>query len=281
MDAIVTLVAAPSPSSHPARLDQTVVERLRVALAAWRPGQTDVFAAGRAADIPVLGDPWDMGLADAIRAALAGIPVDYALQPAAPRAKRLLLADMDSTIVTGETLDEMAAIAGIGEQVKAITARAMNGELDFHAAIRERVGLLAGRDAGILEAAYATIEVTPGAEALVRGMRANGACCRLVSGGFRFFTSRIAERVGFHGDQANDIEIQDGRLTGRVIDPILDSGAKVAALERHAAELGVEMAATLAVGDGANDLAMLNRAGLGVAWRAKPTVAAAARARVD
>jgi len=284
LHAILTLVAPPAGPSQTGRLDPSLLEAAAAALAAGGGrsiAAPDVFADGRAADIACAADARDPALAAAVRAALAESPVDYALQPASPRRKRLLIADMDSTMVTGETLDEMAAIAGIGEKIAAITARAMNGELDFKDALRERVGLIGGMDAAVLSQAYAAVEITPGAEALVRAMRAAGADCRLVSGGFKYFTRRVAERLGFHGEQANDIEIVDGRLTGRVLEPILDSDAKLAALNRHTAALGVGLEAAVAVGDGANDLAMLQAAGLGVAWRAKPSVAAAARARVD
>jgi phosphoserine phosphatase len=195
--------------------------------------------------------------------------------------KRLLLADMDSTIVTTETLDELAAFAGLKDKVAAITARAMNGELDFKAALRERVGMLAGLPVSALEATWAETRLMPGAEALVRTMRAHGAHCALVSGGFTFFTGRVAERVGFHAHFSNTLEIAEGRLTGKVAEPILDKDAKLATLKRLAAELGLPLSAALTVGDGANDLPMLQSAGLGVAFRAKPVVAAAARARVE
>ena len=201
--------------------------------------------------------------------------LDFALQPSETRVKRLLIADMDSTIVTTETLDEMAGEAGLKDQISAITARAMNGELDFESALRERMSLLAGMDAGVLERTYAGTELSPGAEAMVAGMRKAGAECRLVSGGFKYFTSRVAERLDFNGDQANDIEVLDGKLTGRVLDPILDKHAKLATLRALAAsELSISLDDAVTVGDGANDLPMLEAAGLGVAWRAKPSVAA-------
>ncbi|MBX9698411.1 MAG: phosphoserine phosphatase SerB, partial [Acetobacteraceae bacterium] len=234
-----------------------------------------------AADLPFEALAPEQAIA-AARAALGeGAAVDLIAQPAEGRRKRLLLADMDSTIVTTETLDELAAFAGLKERIAAITARAMNGELDFRAALRERVGMLAGLPVAALEATWAETRLMPGALALVRTMRAQGAHCALVSGGFTFFTGRVADRVGFHEHHSNTLEIAAGRLTGKVAEPILDKDAKLAALKRLAAERGLALAATLTVGDGANDLPMLQAAGLGVAFRAKPVVAAAARARVE
>jgi phosphoserine phosphatase len=233
-----------------------------------------------AADLPFAGAA-AAAAAAAARAALGAGPIDLAAQPAGGRRKRLLVADMDSTIVTGETLDELADFAGLKERIAAITARAMNGELDFAAALRERVAMLAGLPEEALERSYARIALTPGAETLVATMRAHGAVCALVSGGFRFFTARVRDRVGFHLDLANELVIQGGRLTGRVVEPILDKDAKLATLRRLAAAHGLTLDAALAVGDGANDLPMLHAAGLGVAFRAKPSVAAAARVRVD
>ncbi len=188
---------------------------------------------------------------------------------------------MDSTIVTSETLDELAAQAGIKDRIAAITARAMNGELDFEAALRERVGMLKGLGLEALERTWATTELMPGARALVATMRAAGARCALVSGGFTFFTGRVAETVGFHEHHSNTLLDDGARLTGQVADPILGRHAKLATLKRLAAEEGIALTETLAVGDGANDLDMLGAAGLGVAFRAKPVVAAAARARVE
>ena len=279
VDCILTLVAPPG-----ARLDPSLLDSARTALAVAgvkRIGAGAPFAAGRAADVDFAGDPWDPTVADAVRAMLASAPVDYAIQPARPRIKALLIADMDSTMVASETLDDMAAAAGVGERIAAITKRAMNGELDFEAALRERVGLLAGMDADILATTYAGMAMNPGAEALVAGMRGAGADCRLVSGGFRYFTERVAERLGFHRQQSNDIGIADGKLTGTVLEPILDGGAKVRAMQAAMTELQIDVAAVAAIGDGSNDIPMLQAAGLGVAWRGKPAVKAAARACID
>jgi len=273
-------LAASAPQTAPDEWIAAAASALRLA-GVTRQSAPDRFAAGRAVDMAFAGDPWDAGLADAVRTALAPFPVDYAIQPAAPRAKALLIADMDSTMVTSETLDDMADALGIGDVVKAITKRAMNGELDFEGALKERVALLAGRDAGVYDQIQAGRRLSAGAEALVSGMMASGAECRPVSGGFGYFVRRIAERLGFTGHQANDIEIRDGAFTGKVVEPVLDGSAKVKTLEARAAALGLDMAATAAVGDGANDAPMLARAGLGVAWRGKPSVKAMARARID
>jgi phosphoserine phosphatase len=183
--------------------------------------------------------------------------------------------------VTSETLDELADFAGLKEQIAAITARAMNGELDFKAALRERVAMLKGLPVSALERTWQRVRLTPGALQLVATMRANGAVTALVSGGFTFFTGRVAELVGFDLHRSN-VLLDDGAvLTGAVAEPILDRHAKVATLRELASRDGLPFSATLAVGDGANDLDMLRAAGLGVAFRAKPIVAAGARARVD
>ena len=213
-------------------------------------------------------------------AALDGAPVDAIATRARGRRKGLLVADMDSTIVTTETLDELAAFAGLKDRIAAITKRAMNGELDFAAALRERVGMLKGLPLDALEKTWAATALTPGARELVATMRAHNATTALVSGGFSFFTSRVAEAVGFDVHRSN-VLLDDGRaLTGGVAEPILGRDAKLATLRELAAARGLQMAATLAVGDGANDLPMILEAGLGVAFHAKPVVAAQARAQI-
>lgn len=209
-------------------------------------------------------------------------PIDIAFVPAAHRRKRLLVADMDSTIITVECLDELADFAGLKPRISAITERAMRGELDFKAALRERVGMLAGLDESALARAYGErVHLTPGARTLVRTMRKHGAYAALVSGGFTYFTSRVREAAEFDSDSANALVIEGGKLTGKVVEPILDSSAKLATLQRLAGERGLLPEETLAVGDGANDLPMLQASGLGVAYRAKPKVAAAAHARIE
>lgn len=207
--------------------------------------------------------------------------VDAAIQPVEGRRKRLLVADMDSTIIQQECLDEIARLAGIGPQIAAITERAMNGELNFEAALRERVGLLRGFPLSRLQEVLAnSITLTPGARMLTSTMRANGGRCVLVSGGFTFFTGAVALLAGFDAHFGNSFLIEDDAVAG-VADPILGQEAKLATLKAEAAALGIPLSQAMAVGDGANDLAMLKAAGLGVAFHAKPVVASEAAARID
>jgi phosphoserine phosphatase len=240
-------------------------------------GVVTILSPGEAADIACAAEP---GL-DRVRAALAGAPIDVIATPADGRRKRLLIADMDSTIVTGETLDELAAHAGLGEKIAAITARAMNGELDFKDALRERVGMLRGLGVDALERTWQGVRLTPGALELVATMKAHGAFTALVSGGFSFFTGRVAARLGFDMHRSNTLLDDGSVLTGQVGEPILDRSAKLATLRELTTRHGLPLSAALATGDGANDLDMLLAAGLGVAFHAKPIVAAAARSRVD
>jgi phosphoserine phosphatase len=194
--------------------------------------------------------------------------------PAEGRRKRLLIADMDSTLIPVECIDEVAAAAGVGDRVAAITERAMAGELDFEGALRERVALVAGLAEAALEEVHRTrVTLNPGAETLVRTMAAHGAHTMLVSGGYTFFADRVGQAAGFAEVRANRLLIEDGRLTGRVAEPILGKAAKLAALEEALAARGLAAADALAVGDGANDLAMIEAAGLGVAYRPKPLLA--------
>ena len=240
-------------------------------------GTLTILSPGEAADL-TLPSPPDLA---AVRAALGAAPIDAIAQPTATRRKRLLLADMDSTIVTSETLDELADFAGLKPRISAITARAMNGELDFKSALRERVAMLRGLPVTALEQTWQRVQLTPGAAELVATMRANGATTALVSGGFTFFTGRVAALVGFHLHRSNQLLDDGTALIGSVAEPILDRDSKLATLHELAARDGIDLAATLAVGDGANDLDMLQAAGMGVAFHAKPVVAAAASARVD
>ena len=222
----------------------------------------------------------------AIRAAantvIEGLPVDACVQPWSGRKKRLFVADMDSTIINVECLDELADFAGVKDKVAAITERAMRGELEFEGALRERVAMLKGLGLDALQRAYdERVRLNPGAETLVRTMAANGARCVLVSGGFTFFTRRVAQAAGFHTQRANTLNEESEALAGTVGEPILGREAKLAALREEAAALDLPLSETLAIGDGANDLAMIQASGLGVAYRAKPVVAAQADARVD
>jgi phosphoserine phosphatase len=217
----------------------------------------------------------------AVRSALDGAAIDAIAQEAAGRRKGLLIADMDSTIITSETLDDLAGFAGLGERIAAITARAMNGELDFKDALRERVAMLKGLSLDALEQTWLQVELTPGARELVATMRAGGAMTALVSGGFTFFTARVAARLGFDLHRSNVLLDDGSALLGSVAEPILDRTAKLDTLHLLAQQQGLPLSATLAVGDGANDLDMLREAGLGVAFRAKPIVAMSARNRVD
>jgi phosphoserine phosphatase len=242
------------------------------------------FAPGVALDLPFApgaGEANDHILAR-LRDALAHEPIDIVVQRSVGRRKRLLVADMDSTLIAQECIDELADALGLREPVAAITARAMRGELAFAPSLRERVALLRGLD---LETAFRVIDtrvtLTPGAAVLARTMRAAGAMTVIVSGGFTIFTARVAAALGFEADVANTLEIADGRLTGAVAEPVLDREGKARVLEAFRDARGLAGADTMAVGDGANDLAMIAAAGLGVAFHAKPAVAAAARARID
>lgn len=219
---------------------------------------------------------------EAVARALSDLPVDVCVQPWAGRRRALLIADMDSTIIGCECIDELADFAGVKAQVSEITERAMRGELDFEGALRERVAMLKGLPLSDLERAYEErVRLNPGARTLVRTMAAHGARCVLVSGGFGFFTARVAQAAGFHAERANRLIEAGDVLAGEVGEPILGREAKLAALREETAALGTDPSAALAVGDGANDLAMIEAAGLGVAYRAKPVVAAQAHAKVD
>lgn len=219
--------------------------------------------------------------APALRAKFAAT-IDLAIQPADGRRKLLLVADMDSTIIQQECIDELAAELGLKDKISEITARAMRGEIDFEPALRERVGLLKGLPLSALESVYQNrITEMPGGRALVATMKKHGATCALVSGGFTFFTERVAAAVGFDINQANTLIFADGKLTGDVGEPILGRQAKIDALVALRDERKLPKLATLAVGDGANDLGMIEEAGLGVALHAKPVVAEAADARID
>ena len=277
MTYVATLIAAKGT-----RLTDDLIARARAAL----PQATDIqwLASGVAADIGFIPrEPADrQQLTDHLRAALAAAPVDIAIQPLADRRKKLLVADMDSTMIGQECIDELADLVGLKAHVSAITERAMRGEIAFEPALRERVALLKGLPASVVSDVIATrITPTPGARALIGTMRAHGAHTVLVSGGFSLFTREIAEMIGFDENHANTLLVENGTFTGLVEEPILGKEAKLDTLLEVARYLQLPLAQTMAVGDGANDLAMIGRAGLGVAYHAKPAVAAAAHVRID
>jgi phosphoserine phosphatase len=277
MELVLTLVAPPDAGAISVNLREVFAAAGAVGKASRK------LDAGEGAVTDVFLEAPDLAAA---RAALAGPladqPVDWCLQPVAGRRKRLLVADMDSTIINVECLDELADFAGLKAEISAITERAMRGELAFEGALRERVGMLKGLAVTALQQAYdERVRLNPGARSLVRTMVANNARCALVSGGFTFFTHRVAQAAGFHSNRANLLIEADGVLTGEVGDPILGREAKLAALHEEARAYNVPLAETMAVGDGANDLAMIEAAGLGVAYRAKPVVAAQADCKVD
>ncbi|SKA13300.1 phosphoserine phosphatase SerB [Consotaella salsifontis] len=234
-----------------------------------------------AADFLPDTEPSDEALAE-VRALADASALDCVVQKVEGRRKRILLADMDSTMIGQECIDELAAEIGIKEKVAAITARAMNGEIAFEPALRDRVALLRGLpEAVIAEVIRKRITLAPGGRELVATMRAHGAHTALISGGFTTFTAKIAAMLGFHEDRANRLIVEDGKLAGRVEEPILGRDAKLAALHDIAQKLGGSVEDAVVVGDGANDLAMIQAAGMGVALHAKPAVAAAAPHRID
>ena len=278
LDNVLTLIA--DPDTAPLGAQDIAMATAAIGKSGGTAGDPDWLSAESACDLPFAGlSPQDAD--PAVRQSLAGRPFDIVAQEARGRRKDLLVADMESTVIENEMLDELAAATGIGDAIADITARAMAGELDFEGALRARVAMLKGLETRALEAALSAIRITPGAKTLVATMRANGAYCALVSGGFLYFTGWVRDRLGFDYDQANRLEFAGDALAGTVSEPILGRDAKREALLRLAEDRGLTPQDAITVGDGANDLAMLAAAGTGVAFRAKPIVAERADARID
>ncbi len=268
----VTVLAAPKRAD----LTPALVEDLR---GQWQGGHVIWLNPGIAAEFPLAAEPADFW---AIWEILQTQGFDLVIQPTLGRRKAVLLADMDSTMIQQECIDELADVAGVGERVAAITARAMNGELDFHEALLARVALLAGLpETAIDEVLDSRITLMPGGRQLVATMHAQGAYAALVSGGFTAFTDPVATALGFDEHRANTLLAEDGELTGHVTLPVLGREAKIEALQEITAARGLTPADVIAVGDGANDLGMLQLAGTGVAAHAKPSVAAQVNIRVN
>jgi phosphoserine phosphatase len=276
MSFVATLICNPV---NPA-LDSTIVDGARAVLPS--PGSAQWLFDEVAVDIPFEGHDDIRAIENRLREARGDRPVDIVVQPQAFRRKKLFLADMDSTMIGQECIDELADFAGLKAHVAAITERAMRGEIEFEPALRERVALLKGLPVGVVDEVLKTrITATPGGRELVTTMRANGAWTCLISGGFTLFTNAVAAGIGFQENRANELLVQDGQLIGQVREPVLGRAAKLATLIELRESFDLDEIDTLVTGDGANDLGMIQAAGLGVAYHAKPAVAAAAAARID
>jgi phosphoserine phosphatase len=276
MSLVATLICNPADPA----LDSTIVDGARAVLPS--PGPAQWLFDEVAVDIPFTGSEDIPAILNRLRAARGDFPIDIVVQPQALRRKKLFLADMDSTMIGQECIDELADFAGLKAHVAAITERAMRGEIEFEPALRERVALLKGLPVSVVDEVLAKrITATPGGRELVATMRAHGAWTCLISGGFTLFTSAVAAMIGFQENRANELKVQDNKLTGEVTEPILGRAAKLATLLELRESFDLDNIDTLVVGDGANDLGMIEQAGLGVAYRAKPAVAAAAAARID
>jgi len=276
MSLVATLICNPADPA----LDSTVVDGARAILPS--PEQAQWLFDEVAVDIPFTGSDDISAVVARLREARGDLPIDIVVQPRAFRRKKLFLADMDSTMIGQECIDELADFAGLKAHVAAITERAMRGEIEFEPALRERVALLKGMPVSVVDEVLAQrITPTPGGRELVATMRAHGAYTCLISGGFTLFTNAVAAMIGFQENRANELLVEDGKLIGEVRQPILGRAAKLATLMELRESFDLDDIETLVVGDGANDLGMIEVAGLGVAYHAKPAVAAAAAARID
>lgn len=276
MSFVVTLISNPAKPAVTQQVISAASECLPVT------PQLTSLNPGIAVDLHCDAEGNIQALDTAIRNALADAPVDVFIQPQTGRKKKLLIADMDSTMIQQECIDELGAELGLKEQISEITERAMRGEIEFESALNKRVALLKGLDTDVIRQTIDNrITLTPGGTTLVHTMKANGAYAALVSGGFTSFTQHIAQTIGFDENRANTLLQEDGKLTGSVGLPILGKQAKLDRLNELVAEQQLSMDDVLAVGDGANDLAMICAAGLGVAFHAKPKVAEQARAKIS
>lgn len=272
MDSVVTLIANPCTRD----LDDSMIEAARDALAA-PPSSVAWLAPRIACDIGFNNG----GLVSAVRHRLDGAAVDIVVQPARGRRKTLLVADMESTVIVNEFINELAELAGVGGPVAAITERAIAGEIDFATALGERVAMLAGLSETALDRVYENLTVLPGARALVSTMAAHGAHAALVTGGFTCFSKRVSALLGFHSHSANTLELAAHHLSGRLTPPIIDRAGKRMRLDELCSELGIARHQVMAVGDGANDIDMLRAAGMGVGFHARPAAAEAANVRIE
>jgi phosphoserine phosphatase len=276
MSLVATLICNPADPA----LDSTVVDGARAILPG--PGPARWLFDEVAVDIPFEASEDIRTIADRLREARGDLPIDIVVQPQAVRRKRLFLADMDSTMIGQECIDELADFAGLKSHVAGITERAMRGEIEFEPALRERVALLKGLPVSVVDEVLATrITPTPGGRELVATMRAHGAYTCLISGGFTLFTNAVAAMLGFDENRANELLVADGKFVGEVREPILGRAVKLASLIELTESFDLDDIDTLVVGDGANDLGMIEHAGLGVAYHAKTAVAAASGARID
>jgi phosphoserine phosphatase len=268
MSFVLSLICAPDA----AELTPALIERVNHGLqaAGVKPGPLAWLAPERAADIPFEGDA--IAVLAELRRRLIDVPVDVNVVPAAGRRKKLLLSDMDATAIVGETLDELSSFTPHKAEIDNLTRQSVNGLMSFTDTLVARMKLMRGLPVDALAKTWSKVEPTPGMKVAIATMRAHGAYTALVSGGFTYFTARVRELIGFDCDIANDLELVDGRITGRIPPPIMDPAGKVAALRRLAAERGLAQAETLAIGDGSNDIPMLKEAGLGIAFCGKPKV---------